>query len=97
MLFQARFIIVFDLTLKQKCVKQYKQIKYNQSWNAYETTNKPNKIWLKELNLHISRNEWLNWSKISKWTNSKIHSKLTKKNIFKWMKWHRRKKKSKEG
>jgi len=27
--FQARFIIVFDLTLKQKCVKQYKQLKYN--------------------------------------------------------------------
>ena len=26
--FQARFIIVFDLTLKQKCVKQYKQFKY---------------------------------------------------------------------
>jgi len=23
------FQIVFDLTLKQKCVKQYKQIKYN--------------------------------------------------------------------
>jgi len=27
--FQARFTIVFDLTLKQKCVKQYKQLKYN--------------------------------------------------------------------
>jgi len=27
--FQARFIIVFDLTLKQKCAKQYKQLKYN--------------------------------------------------------------------
>jgi len=27
--FQARFIIVFDLTLKKKCVKQYKQLKYN--------------------------------------------------------------------
>jgi len=27
--FQAYFIIVFDLTLKQKCVKQYKQLKYN--------------------------------------------------------------------
>jgi len=27
--FQTRFIIVFDLTLKQKCVKQYKQLKYN--------------------------------------------------------------------
>jgi len=26
--FQARFLIVFDLTLK-KCVKQYKQLKYN--------------------------------------------------------------------
>jgi len=27
--FQACFIIVFDLTLKQKCVKVYKQLKYN--------------------------------------------------------------------
>jgi len=24
-----RFIIIFDLTLKQKCVKYYKQLKYN--------------------------------------------------------------------
>jgi len=40
-----------------------------QSWNAYETSNKPNKIWLKELNSHISNDEWLNWSKVSKWTN----------------------------
>jgi len=27
--FQTRFIIVFDLTLKKQCVKQYKQLKYN--------------------------------------------------------------------
>jgi len=27
--FQAPFTIVFDLTLKQKYVKQYKQFKYN--------------------------------------------------------------------
>jgi len=27
--FQECFIIVFDLTLKQKCVKHYKQLKYN--------------------------------------------------------------------
>jgi len=27
--FEARIILVFDLTLKQKCVKQYKQLKYN--------------------------------------------------------------------
>jgi len=27
--FQARFIIVFDLTLKKKCVEQYKQLKYS--------------------------------------------------------------------
>jgi len=27
--FQTYFIIVFDLTLKQKCVKQYKKLKYN--------------------------------------------------------------------
>jgi len=36
----ARFTIVFDLTLKQKCVKQYKQLKYN----PYQTSNKSNKI-----------------------------------------------------
>jgi len=29
LLFQACFTIAFDLTLKQKCVKQYKQLKYN--------------------------------------------------------------------
>jgi len=27
--FQARFIIIFDLTLKRKNVQQYKQLKYN--------------------------------------------------------------------
>jgi len=27
--FQAYFILVVDLTLKHKCVKQYKQLKYN--------------------------------------------------------------------
>jgi len=37
-----------------------------QSWNAYETSNKPNKIWLKWINSHISKNKRLNWSKISK-------------------------------
>jgi len=37
-----------------------------QSWNAYETSNKPNKIWLKELNPRISKDEWLTWFKISK-------------------------------
>jgi len=47
-----------------------------QSWNAYETSNKSNKIWLKGLNPHISKDEWLNWSKVSKWTNSKIQNSL---------------------
>jgi len=28
LIFQTRFIIVFDLTLRQKCVKQYKQLKF---------------------------------------------------------------------
>ena len=45
-------------------------------WNALEMSNKLNKIWLKGLNLRISKNEGLNWSKFSKWTNSKIHWKL---------------------
>jgi len=47
-----------------------------QSWNAFETSNKSNKIWLKLLNPRISKDEGLNWSKVSKWTNSKIHWKL---------------------
>jgi len=29
LIFQVRFIIIFDLALKQKCVKQYQQLKYN--------------------------------------------------------------------
>jgi len=37
-----------------------------QSWNAYEISNKSNKIWLKVLNPHISMDEGLNWCKISK-------------------------------
>jgi len=44
-----------------------------QSWNAYEISNKPNKIWLKVLNPHILKDEGLNWSKISKLINFKIH------------------------
>jgi len=32
----------------------------------YYTLNKPNKIWLKGQNLRISKNKWLNWSKILK-------------------------------
>jgi len=42
----------------------------------WETSNKSNKIWLKWLNPHISKDEGLNWFKVSKWTNSKIHLKL---------------------
>jgi len=53
--FQARFIIVFDLTLKQKCVKQYKQLKYNLEMCMNQI--KSNKILLKELNSHISKDE----------------------------------------
>jgi len=45
-------------------------------WNALEMSNKLNKIWLKGLNLRISKDEGLNWSKVSKWTNSKILWKL---------------------
>jgi len=44
-----------------------------QFWNMYETSNKPNKIWLKGLNPRILKDEGLNWSKVSKWTNFKIH------------------------
>ena len=51
-------------------------------WNAFEMSNKRNKIWLKKLNPHISRNKLLNWFKVSKWTNSKIYWKLRVKNIF---------------
>jgi len=43
-------------------------------WNALEMSNKLNKIWLK--GLRISEDEELNWLKVSKWTNSKIHWKL---------------------
>jgi len=71
--FQARFIILFDLTLKQKCVKQYKKKTQIQSWNAYETLNKSNKIWLKRLNPRILKYEGLNWFKVLKWTNFKIY------------------------
>jgi len=45
-------------------------------WNALEMSNKLNKIWLKGLNPRISKDEGLNWSKVSKWTNSKIYWKL---------------------
>ena len=31
-----------------------------QSWNAYETSNRPNKIWLKWLNPRILKDEGLN-------------------------------------
>jgi len=37
--FQARFIIIFDLTLKRKYVKQYKQIKYNPEMYAKHQIN----------------------------------------------------------
>jgi len=36
------------------------------SWDAYETSNKYNKIWLKKLNSRISKDKRLNWSKILK-------------------------------
>jgi len=45
-------------------------------WNALEMSNKLKKIWLKWLNLRISKDKRLNWSKVLKWTNSKIHCKL---------------------
>jgi len=35
-------------------------------WNMFEMLNKLNKIWLKELNPHILKDEELNWSKVSK-------------------------------
>ena len=42
-------------------------------WNVLEMSNKLNKSWLKGLNSRISKDKWLNWSKVSKWTNYKIH------------------------
>ena len=45
-------------------------------WNVLEMSNKLNKIWLKWLKSRILKNKWLNWSKVSKWTNSKIYLKL---------------------
>jgi len=48
-------------------------------WNLLEMSNKLNKIWLKELNLCTSKDEGLNWFKILKWINSKIHWKLMTK------------------
>jgi len=35
-------------------------------WNVLEISNKLNKIWLKGLNPRISKDEGLNWSKVSK-------------------------------
>jgi len=37
--FQARFIIVFDLTLDQNCIKHYKQLKYNPGMRTKHQTN----------------------------------------------------------
>jgi len=45
----------------------------------YETLSKPNKIWFSELNSHISKDDGLNWSKVSKLTNYKIHWNLRNK------------------
>jgi len=41
MTFQTCFIIVFDLTLKQKCVKQHKQLKYNSEMHTKHQINLP--------------------------------------------------------
>ena len=51
-------------------------------WNALRMSNKFDKILLKWLNSRILKYERLNWSKVSKLTNSKIHWKLKDKNIF---------------
>jgi len=69
--FQARFIIVFYLTLKQKCVKQYKQLKYNPEIRTKDQLNLT--LIRRTINPHISKDERLNWFKVSKWTNSKIY------------------------
>jgi len=42
-------------------------------WNTLKMLNKLKKNWLKWLNLRISKDGWLNWSKILKLTNFKIH------------------------
>ena len=82
MTFQAYFIIIFNLTLKKKCVKQYKQLKYNCEMHKKHQINLTKFDRLKKLNPRISKDERLNWSKISKLTNFKIHLKLKdQKNI----------------
>jgi len=45
-------------------------------WNTLEMLNKLNKIWLNGLNSRISKVEELNWFKVLKLTNFKIHWKL---------------------
>ena len=51
-------------------------------WNTLEIPNKLKKKLLKWLNSRFSKYKRLYWSKVSKWTNSKIHWKLRDKNIF---------------
>jgi len=48
--------------------KMYQTVKISQiqPWNAFETSNKLNKIWIKRLNLRVSKDELLNWFKDSK-------------------------------
>ena len=50
-------IIVFDLTLKQKCIKQYKQLKYKPEMRLKHQINYKKKNWLKRLNPHISKDK----------------------------------------
>jgi len=57
-------MIIFELILKQKCVKRYEQFKYYHEMHL--KPDKLNKIGLKWLNSCIFKDEGLNWSKIWK-------------------------------
>jgi len=59
------FIIIFELTLKRKCVKWCKQLKYYHEIRLKRQINL-RKHNYKRLNPHISKDESLNWSKILK-------------------------------
>jgi len=54
--FQACLIIIFDLTLKQKCVKQYKQLKCNPETCIKHQINLTKSL-LKRLNSRILKDE----------------------------------------
>jgi len=79
-MFLTHFKIVSDFCLTHFCFNVKSNTFIKRAW--LEMSNELNKIWLKRLNSRILKNERLNWSKVSKWTNSKINWELRTKNIF---------------